>query len=138
MALILFLVAAALFWGATNPFINRAGRVPTNFAASRFTLLRQIPQRLPNSIVQHLAKLVNLNFLIPWAINMIGSVFFLYSLTTENPAVASVVANALTLAVSTAVGYLAFGEGVDGNRPLMLAGCALIAVGSALCVIYAP
>ena len=126
-------ILAALFWGVTNPFIADAGRKPYRLSESQIPILRRLPDMLPPFAAETVATICNVRFIVPWVINLVGSLFFLVALGSGTLAYVSVVTNALTLCVTAVVGAALFGERA-GKRPGLVAlGCVFVFVGTVLC-----
>ena len=86
------------------------------------------------SVFQTLKRFVqDLNIVIPWMLNQLGSVVFFILLSTEPISIASPVANALTFLFTAITSYTVFNERV--RYPwLLILGTILIIGGTALCM----
>lgn len=76
----------------------------------------------------------DLNVLIPWVLNQMGSVVFFALLSTEPISIASPVANSMTFLFTAVTSYTVFNERV--RYPwLLILGTAFIIAGTALCMV---
>jgi drug/metabolite transporter (DMT)-like permease len=93
------------------------------------------PKPPPESIFQTLKRFVqDLNVLIPWMFNQLGSVVFFMLLSTEPISIASPVANSMTFLFTAVTSYTVFNERV--RYPwLLICGTAFIIGGTVLCMI---
>jgi multidrug transporter EmrE-like cation transporter len=75
----------------------------------------------------------DLNVLVPWMLNQLGSVGFFVLLSTEPVSIASPVVNSLTFLFTAITSYMVFNERVR-HFWLLLLGTVLIVAGTALCM----
>lgn len=104
-----FVLVAAL-WGATNPWIKRNSLKGTPFSR----------------------QLLHLPFLIPFLLNLCGSVVYYLTLRDADISIAVPVVNSLTFLFTTLMGAWVLKEPVGGFETWV--GVALISTGVALCV----
>ena len=117
----------ALLWGGTNPFL-RAGADAAARASPPKT-----GRWLPDAAAAVARTLANWRFLLPFAINQLGSVAFNLTLGAAPLVIAGPVSNSLTVVVTWVVARLALGE----SEPVTLArvcGAVLVLVGVATCI----
>jgi multidrug transporter EmrE-like cation transporter len=111
----LVLVAVALLWGTTNPFLANSSNTEA------VGIMRQT-----------IDLLKNWRFLLPLILNQCGSVLYNYALKSHPVSLAQPVANGLTLPVTALTAHLL------GERPLKLdslLGISLVLFGSWLCIL---
>eukprot|EP00160_Parvularia_atlantis_P004526 Unigene13835_Nuclearia_a/m.41809 Unigene13835_Nuclearia_a/g.41809 ORF Unigene13835_Nuclearia_a/g.41809 Unigene13835_Nuclearia_a/m.41809 type:complete len:110 (+) Unigene13835_Nuclearia_a:63-392(+) len=101
------LVAVALLWGATNPFIARASK----------------------GGAPGLHLLLDWRYVLPLALNLSGSVVFYYTLAHADVSVVAPVANSLTFVCTALTGRL-LGEDMGSIETWL--GMALVVVGVAV------
>lgn len=123
MLLSLFLVSMA--WGFTNPFIKRA--------TSGLSQVTEKYKTCPFYIRHYyeLKSLCTIRFLIPFLINLSGSIIYYITLGDSNITLAVPVCNSLTFAL-TGVAGLILGENFGSRNTLW--GMFLVIVGVLLCV----
>lgn len=120
---ILSLIAVGFLWGATNPFIKKgsSGIQNINTGSKIKNILQEI--RLIGS---------RLGYWIPFLLNQLGSVLYVYTLQSASISVAVPIANSLSFAFTAVVGYL-LGERIPGKNVII--GTALVTVGTSM-IIY--
>ena len=114
-----FLVLTALLWGGTNPFLKQ-GVVGLSNVEKKFT----------NSFLQMTYELLWLltrwRYTIPFGINQLGSVLYVYCLASIEVSVASPIVNGLTFMITALV------SGMVGEKALtkrFLQGTVLVVIG---------
>ncbi len=117
-AMLWALVAVALLWGGTNPFLKHfsAGIASRQRAGANF-------------LSDFLFLFTRPGYVLALAINLLGSVLFYYALSDWPVSQVVPVANSLTFVVTAAVGVLCFDERVGGRD---VAGMALVVAGVAV------
>ena len=94
------LIAAALLWGVTNPFLKR-------HSAVRLSDRRAAPRCGGSGLLAELyAALTRVAFVGPFILNQCGSLAFTYALSTTDLYIAVPVANAMTFAVTSVTATL--------------------------------
>lgn len=119
----LLALLVGLLWGATNPFIARGARIAAAQPARRRT---GVP--LLDGLLHHLLTPA---FLLPQALNLIGSVLFAAALGGGNISVTGPVANGVSLAANAVVDHL-LGDRLASPLGGAL-GVLLVATGVTLC-----
>ncbi|GAB4823770.1 hypothetical protein N2152v2_010816 [Parachlorella kessleri] len=121
-------VVVGLLWGTTNPLIRRG----TLQAASRpVTRLTGLPTT--DQLLHHLATPA---FLLPQAVNLVGSALFAWSLGFGRVSVAAPVANGVSLAANAAVDWLLLGDRLQLGSAVP--GLLLVLLGVTLCSLPSP
>eukprot|EP00762_Andalucia_godoyi_P005960 ANDGO_00109.mRNA.1 Transmembrane protein 234 homolog len=119
----IFLVVAAVMWGATNPLIRKASVKGLHKIEEKNLMKRMF--------LELRWMLSRLDYVIPLFINFSGSFVFVYGLSSAAVSVAVPVTNSLAFLFSTAVS-LYLGE-KPGSKGTFL-GLFFIMLGSAICV----
>ncbi|XP_055599674.1 transmembrane protein 234 homolog [Uranotaenia lowii] len=117
---LLLIVAVALFWGATNPFIRRGSLGYNNLKST--TKLGQIWLEIKFLVSRW-------QYLLPLALNQIGSVVYVFALQRTELSLVVPMANSLTF-VFTAITARLLGEQGAGWKTYT--GMALVIAGTAL------
>lgn len=120
----LWLVAVGMLWGCTNPLIKLGSKGVTD-----------LPKR-SHPVMQFLAETFFLftrwQYLVPFLLNMCGSVVFFWSLGSAEISLVVPITNSLTFLFTTVTSQL-LGETRGVNRST-LAGMALVLIGVSICV----
>jgi len=129
------LLLVALLWGTTNPFLNRASK-PTGTAGDQAGAATTGAAAAPDAATPGLLSLLrNWRFVLPFALNQLGSVLYLSCLSSLSLSVAVPAVNALTMLL-TALTAWALGERSAGKiNKRVMAGMVLILVGVSVCII---
>ncbi|XP_061397825.1 transmembrane protein 234 homolog [Musca vetustissima] len=117
---ILCLICVGVLWGCTNPFIRRGSegieRINTGSSTKNLWLeMKTIAGRL--------------KYWIPFALNQLGSVLYVWTLQFCEIIVAVPVANSLTFAFTAITGYC-LGEKIPGRNVII--GTLLVCLGSSI------
>ncbi|XP_055854737.1 transmembrane protein 234 homolog [Episyrphus balteatus] len=114
---ILSLIAVGFLWGATNPFIRKGSNGIQNINTG---------SKIKNIILE--IKLIGsrLGYWIPFLLNQLGSVLYVYTLQSASISVAVPIANSLSFAFTAVVGYL-LGEKIPGKNVII--GTMLVTAG---------
>ncbi|XP_011206490.2 transmembrane protein 234 homolog [Bactrocera dorsalis] len=120
ITIIFSLLGVGLLWGATNPFIRRGSiGIDTIDTGSRWhnlwAELRMIGSRL--------------NYWIPFILNQLGSVLYVWTLQHTNITLAVPIANSLSFAFTAVTGYC-LGERLPGKSVLI--GTLMVCFGTTL------
>jgi drug/metabolite transporter (DMT)-like permease len=119
-----WLVAVGVLWGCTNPLIKLGSRG-----------LTELPKR-SNPLSQFLAETLFLftswKYLVPFSLNLSGSVLFFWSLGSSEISLVVPITNSLTF-LFTALTSLMLGETRSANKNTLL-GMALVVLGVSICV----
>ncbi|KAJ8919826.1 hypothetical protein NQ315_006355 [Exocentrus adspersus] len=115
------LVLVALLWGATNPFIKRNSKEIVKIKAE-------------SKVCQFLLELkylaTNVNYLLPMAVNQLGSVLYFLTLQDVDLTICVPVTNSLTFVFTAICGWI-LGEELPDKRTVL--GIVLVILGTALC-----
>lgn len=130
----LALVVAACIWGVTNPYINASSKKPVRLPES----IVRFVQSLPELLQPFLLTFGNPYFIIPYLINLSGSVFFLYALRAGPLSVVTIVANALALTVTALVGRYVLHERTPLSNTRLIGSAILVLIGSSICASNPP
>ncbi|KAI9220199.1 transmembrane protein 234-like protein [Blastocladiella britannica] len=114
-----WIIAASVLWGATTPLIRRGSLGVEDAVVSR------------GKVAELVWLATRWQYIAPLALNFCGSLAFVRALQTADLALASPLTNALALMFTWLMGW-ALGENV--SDPYSMAGVALVALGSTLCV----
>ncbi|KAF2898019.1 hypothetical protein ILUMI_08160 [Ignelater luminosus] len=118
---IVCLVSVAFLWGATNPFIKRGSKSITKVKAD-------------NPVKQFLLELkyliTNIQYIMPMALNQLGSVLYFLTLPNVDLSLSVPVANSLTFVFTGLCGWL-LGEKPASKHTYL--GMVLILIGTCLC-----
>eukprot|EP00897_Mesotaenium_endlicherianum_P003398 jgi/Mesen1/3086/ME000184S02152 len=111
---LLGLMLVGAVWGVTNPFIKRGSVLA---AARRANASPVVPSKTALTLLQRVATfwaslLEDWQYVLPFAINLGGSLLFFVTLPNAELSLAVPVANATTFAFTAVVGYL-LGEKLD-------------------------
>ncbi|XP_017769119.1 PREDICTED: transmembrane protein 234 homolog [Nicrophorus vespilloides] len=116
------LVIVALLWGATNPLIKKG--------TGQITTIHH-----ENKLKQFLAEVffifTNVGYLIPMALNQLGSVLYFFALQNIDISLAVPVTNSLTFVFTALTGWF-LEEGVP-TRKTIVGMCSVIAGTSLMC-----
>ncbi|CEP00865.1 EamA domain-containing protein [Plasmodiophora brassicae] len=116
----LWIVVVGMFWGCTNPFLNQKAAGDGGAA----------PTKRPAWLPALFGIFLNWKFVVPYVINQLGSVVYVYTLKSSDLSMSMPMCNALALVFTTVTSRLI------GERPLPLGGLigtALTAVGISIC-----
>ncbi|XP_055906572.1 transmembrane protein 234 homolog [Eupeodes corollae] len=120
---ILSLVGVGFLWGATNPFIRIGSKGIQNINTG---------SRIQNFIQEVRLIGSRLGYWIPFLLNQLGSVLYVYTLQSASISVAVPIANSLSFAFTAVVGYL-LGEKIPGKNVII--GTVLVTLGTSM-IIY--
>ncbi|XP_063542623.1 transmembrane protein 234 homolog [Cydia strobilella] len=115
------LVLTGLLWGCTNPFIKRGTKGLRDVRESTWPA---------QAWAEVCFLLGNWRYVLPWLVNQLGSLAYLFAVRRAPLSLAVPAANGLAFAATAATGAAA------GDRPLdrsTILGIALIVAGTALC-----
>ena len=130
-----FLLVSAV-WGATNPLLQRGGsaalsqsarRRATSGADSQWAIVRALQRLLGDTWLLFTCPA----YVLPWLVNMTGSVLYYATLSHAPLALASVITNSLTFCWTALAAWILLGERVE---PLQILGVTLIVGGVGVCV----
>uniref|UniRef100_A0A336M9K1 CSON012375 protein n=1 Tax=Culicoides sonorensis TaxID=179676 RepID=A0A336M9K1_CULSO len=120
---VLLLVAVAILWGATNPFIRKGSVGIENIKCD---------SKIQQTIQEFIFLLTRWQYLLPFILNQSGSVLFVYALTVTELSLAVPVTNSLTFIIT------AFVSKVLGEEPFTkngVIGMLFVVAGTILCSI---
>lgn len=127
----MFLVfLAALLWGATNPLLKRYSEGFAATEAAENNNNNNNDEKSGGILRDIMFLLKRPKYLITQATNLSGTVVFFYSLQTTDVSIASVVANALTLAITCTVSAM-IGDSVLSLKGII--GILLVMIGLGVC-----
>eukprot|EP01129_Flabellula_baltica_P012291 TRINITY_DN5532_c0_g1_i1.p1 TRINITY_DN5532_c0_g1~~TRINITY_DN5532_c0_g1_i1.p1 ORF type:complete len:134 (-),score=17.06 TRINITY_DN5532_c0_g1_i1:490-891(-) len=112
----------SLLWGLSNPLLKRG--------SAGIEKIKKTDSKLWNTLYEFWFLFSNLNYLIPFLVNMSGSVMFYMMLANYDVSIVAPVANTMTLVVSTLFGQFLGEEGI--NRYTYF-GILLVMLGVYLC-----
>ncbi|XP_044253895.1 transmembrane protein 234 homolog [Tribolium madens] len=115
------LICVAILWGGTNPFLKKNSKDITTIKAD--SAIKQF-------LLELKYLLTNTRYLIPMALNQLGSILYFLTLQRADLSLAVPVANSLTF-VFTAVSGFILGEEPPKKNTIL--GVLLILVGTFLC-----
>lgn len=92
----------AVCWGCTNPFLNAGSKTKKSSIPSNATAIQRIKHEI-------LSLVLNWRFMVPFLINQLGSVAYVWVLSFAEVSIAHPVCNALAM-VFTAVTAIVLGE----------------------------
>lgn len=106
------LLGVGLLWGVTNPFIR--------LGSQGIESVEDTGSRLNNFLAELRLVGSRLNYWIPFGLNQIGSLLYVWTLQSTNITIAVPVANSLSFAFTAITGYL-LGEQLPGKskNPLL-------------------
>ncbi|XP_067627429.1 transmembrane protein 234 homolog [Eurosta solidaginis] len=116
----LSLLGVGLLWGATNPFIRRGSTGIANVNTG---------SRWRNLWLELCMIGTRLQYWIPFLLNQLGSILYVWTLQYTNITIAVPVANSLSFAFTAITGYL-LGEKLPGKS--LIIGTVLVSFGSSL------
>jgi multidrug transporter EmrE-like cation transporter len=118
-----FMIATALTWGITNPFIKRAS-----------TLSLSQPTNKPKTFFSNLYNLLtSWRYILVQLINWSGSVLFLFALGKTDITIAVPVTNSLTFVVTELTDTWILKAQERKNKTGLYVGIALVLIGIAIC-----
>lgn len=120
---ILSLIAVGFLWGATNPFIRKGTDGIQNINTG---------SRLKNVLLEIQLVGSRLGYWIPFLLNQLGSVLYVYTLQSASISASVPIANSLSFAFTAVVGFL-LGEKIPGKNVII--GTALVTLGTSM-IIY--
>ena len=112
-----------LLWGGTNPFIKLGSQGVEDVKGD--TLLSETARK-----VFFLAT--RWRYMLPFALNQMGSVVYFYTLGQADLSLAVPIANSITFVCTAAIAYFVLGERAGGWKTAV--GCTLVLSGITLCV----
>jgi len=115
------MLAVAVVWGVTNPFLKRGGSGIEDI--ERTSWLRQL-------IAEFSYLLLNWKYLLPFLFNQSGSVLYYVTLSSTDISLAAPVVNSLTFVITGLTGKL-LGEEFGGTGSMV--GAGLVVFGVFLC-----
>ncbi|XP_018580296.1 transmembrane protein 234 homolog [Anoplophora glabripennis] len=119
----LSLMFVALLWGGTNPLIKKNSKEILNVKAD---------SRILQFILELKYLATNVRYLIPMALNQLGSVLYFLTLKNVDLTLSVPVANSLTFVFTALSGWI-LGEQLPRKNAIF--GILLILVGTVLCCI---
>ncbi|CAF0735260.1 unnamed protein product [Brachionus calyciflorus] len=119
----LFLIlTSALLWGITNPFIRKGSSGLENINSDNY---------FKRILLELKFLFSNLNYLIPFILNQLGSILFYITLAYANLSLVVPLTNSLTLLFTTFTA-IALGEQEVNSKTLL--GLGFVIAGVCLCV----
>lgn len=118
-------IVVGLLWGITNPFIARGTRLAAKTPARQFIGLGPL-----DGLLHHLLTPA---FLLPQALNLVGSVLFAAALGSCDISIAAPVANGVSLAANALFDHL-LGDRLSSPTG-GAAGVLLVCLGVTLCTL---
>jgi len=118
------MVLVGVLWGFTNPLLREG------YVKSSHQVDSQQAKRLKTLIPSTLRSLLNLQVLIPYALNQLGSVAFYFALAKSDISRAVPICNGLALVFSCICTYI-IGEPIRSPM-LTLLGASLVSTGTVL------
>eukprot|EP00474_Spongospora_subterranea_P010011 CRZ10469.1 hypothetical protein [Spongospora subterranea] len=95
------MIMTGILWGCTNPFLNQKGTSPAKTQTG-----------VNNRLWDLFGIFLNWKFILPYGINQLGSVLYVYTLKNSDISMALPVCNALALSFTALTGR------IIGERPL--------------------
>ncbi|KAK9886781.1 hypothetical protein WA026_018434 [Henosepilachna vigintioctopunctata] len=115
------LITVALLWGGTNPLLKKN---------SKKIMVIKSASKVEQFILEIKYLFTNIGYMIPLALNQLGSVVYFFALQHTDISLAVPVANSLSFVFTAIVGSL-LGEELPNRKVVM--GIMFIFAGSALC-----
>ncbi|XP_071050204.1 transmembrane protein 234 homolog isoform X1 [Onthophagus taurus] len=115
------LILVALLWGATNPLIKRGSKDIVKIKES---------SKIKQFILELKYLFTNIHYIVPMALNQLGSILYFFTLQNAEISMAVPVTNSLSFVVTAITGVI-LGE----NKPKKetIVGMLLILIGTFLC-----
>ncbi|KAI9355444.1 hypothetical protein DFJ73DRAFT_825733 [Zopfochytrium polystomum] len=120
------LLAVAICWGLTNPFIKLGSK-----GVDRVNRRHATSSWITRTLAEYWFLLSKWQFTLPLAINLSGSAVYYYTLGQTNMSMVVPVTSSLTLAFTT-VGGVIMGEDLGSGETIL--GLGLVFLGVLLCI----
>lgn len=114
------LIVVAFLWGSTNPLIKKGTSSDSLKKEKRSSSLKDL-------LYEWKYLLTNINFIVPFSLNQLGSVLYFFSLQNVDVSIAVPVTNSMTF-IFTAITGIILGEKRPGKKTYL--GLVLILLGT--------